>query len=1165
MNILRCFNIKKMVSSLLAVIILFSSVNYSEVIAYAYENNEDKKIYDEGREELFRTNLEGLYQATEESKEWTINENGLTSVSNGDSFIFSNTSSKNFVYSAHIKFNEAKGAASLVIRTDKNTDNKNSYVVNINGESGEARLFKFENNNSFNIATSKKIQVKSEYDLKVIAIDKHILFYIDGELIASTADYISSKEDLGQNDVIMEGYLGLLSWNTNVTYQDVFYTDLNEENTPVLKDLQISSTTGNLESDISFKANQYQYIIYASNKSESIRINPIVNNNGTKAKIINSKGEEVIGELPLEVGSNIYSVISENIKGASVVYNLVIQRRSSDEIYYNEKYRGQYHYSVKEGWGNDPNGMVYYNGEYHLFYQFYNDTNWGPMHWGHAISKDMITWEDQPITFYPDEYGTMFSGCAVVDKDNTSRLFKNDDGTLSETGGLVAIITANGNGQRLIAAYSKDGRAWEKTEDVLVDWTEDPLNNKDFRDPKVFRYQDKWFMVIAGGPLRIYSSDNLLDWEVESTYEDLHTECPDLYRLPLTINGDTEYKWVLSRGGRYYKIGDFREVDGKWQFIADTEYEGNGTENDGVMNFGKDSYAAMTYYMDSFDGENIPDVIEINWMNNWEYCNLVDDASENEIFNGTYNLQLKVGLTRDENGKIVLTQKPIENYNTLRLEEDKIELKDVEINQDENILKDFAGDSYNIVANFKPEEGTTEAGFKVRTGNKEETVIKYNFDTKKISIDRSKSGSSPSISFLEVMEESVSENLDGSIDLNIYVDRASVEVFSKNYTVAGSAQIFPSETSHGLEVFSKGDKSIANIEIYQMDTIWKDKVQATEKILLSKSNIDVYKGDIYELIYKIKSLDNQAVNIEMTNNEVAEATIEEGKIFIRALGKGTATMKISSVVNPNIYSLCEISVKENNFNTNLSGWEAVNGNWGINDKYYEARDSGNAFTFASNRAESDKYTYKADVIFNNGLANIIFGAQTTNVWDGAYALQLTDNKVRFFDFKGDKTFAEAKLPEGYNDMKHVEIKVDGNHIIAYINNEKYIDEIVEEKYSNGLFGLGIYNSYCQFSNVTVEGDFLKDIIVSKVSKFKTEEVTNNKVILTWEEPKNIVELVGYEIYKDDKFIGEVEKDTIRFIVEGLKENTIYRFKVISKYSNGQKSKPVSINARTKKK
>ena len=141
---------------------------------------------------------------------------------------------------------------------------------------------------------------------------------------------------------------------------------------------------------------------------------------------------------------------------------------------------------------------------------------------------------------------------------------------------MIAFITADGNGQRIKVATSKDGNTWTKTDLVVADWVNDPLNVPDFRDPKVFKYENKWFMVVAGGPLRIYSSTDLINWECESTYADLHTECPDLY----PIQYQEETKWVLSRGGRYYKIGDFKEVDGKWTFVPDEAYK----TSDGIMN-----------------------------------------------------------------------------------------------------------------------------------------------------------------------------------------------------------------------------------------------------------------------------------------------------------------------------------------------------------------------------------------------------------------------------------------------------------------------------------------------------------------------------------------------------------------------------------------------------
>src|SRR3954454_9228305 len=175
---------------------------------------------------------------------------------------------------------------------------------------------------------------------------------------------------------------------------------------------------------------------------------------------------------------------------------------SSDK--YTENYRPQYHFTPESNWMNDPNGMVYYEGEYHLFYQYHPySTVWGPMHWGHAVSKDLIHWEHLPIALSPDENGAIFSGSAVVDWKDSSGFF--NGGT-----GLVAIFTsADGPKQTQSIAYSNDkGRTWSTYEGnpVLID-----KSCPDFRDPKVFWHEEsnKWIMVLAvGNHVRIYLSDD---------------------------------------------------------------------------------------------------------------------------------------------------------------------------------------------------------------------------------------------------------------------------------------------------------------------------------------------------------------------------------------------------------------------------------------------------------------------------------------------------------------------------------------------------------------------------------------------------------------------------------------------------------------------------------
>ncbi|MGB5647909.1 MAG: glycoside hydrolase family 32 protein, partial [Muriicola sp.] len=243
---------------------------------------------------------------------------------------------------------------------------------------------------------------------------------------------------------------------------------------------------------------------------------------------------------------------------------------------YQEPFRPQYHFSPPEKWMNDPNGLLYNQGIYHLFYQYYpDDIVWGPMHWGHATSTDMLHWENKPIALYPDENGLIFSGSAVLDVDNTSGL-----GT-SENPPIVAIFTYHDmekekagriDFQTQGVAYSLDnGESFSMYEGNPV-----LLNTefRDFRDPKVFwdEKTEQWIMtLVAGDHLRLYRSDNLLEWAYMSRFGEKQGahggvwECPDLFELQ--VEGTEERKWVLlisinpgapnGGSGTQYFIGDF--------------------------------------------------------------------------------------------------------------------------------------------------------------------------------------------------------------------------------------------------------------------------------------------------------------------------------------------------------------------------------------------------------------------------------------------------------------------------------------------------------------------------------------------------------------------------------------------------------------------------------
>lgn len=1035
----------------------------------------------------YKTNLESLSYG---NGTWQVREDGLYSnaIEKGDSFLYTKSEGMNFVYSTDVKFHKQDGAAALLFRSTNDKDNKNCYAANIDGGSGSYKLWRWQDDSDYQLIDSRKVDKKESYHLSVVAYNGWISYYLDGQLVGNIGDYTMQNVDLGQSTILEKGYFGLLNFNSEVSFQNTYYKEFDDSFTPLLESLHVTSTKGSIEQAGQFVNTESVYMQYVSNDAETVNIAATAKSSAAQLHAIDEDGTVYndLQNIPVKVGKNVITLTSTVDAGrhkAVLTYRIIIIRRKTSSSYYNEEYRGQYHYSVKEGWANDPNGLVYYKGKYHMFYQFYSDTTWGPMHWAHATSSDLLNWEEEPIAFYPDENGSMFSGCIVVDDKNTSGLFGDGD-----QGGLVALITANGNGQRIKLAYSTDeGKTWTKTNKIAADWTTDSLKNRDFRDPKVFRWENKWFMVIAGGPLRIYSSTNLREWEEESAYADLHTECPDLY--PIQAD-DGKLKWVLSRGGRYYKIGDFKEVEGKWTFVPDSQYEGNDTKNDGIMNFGKDSYAAMTYYQQDFgtsDNPSIPQLVELNWMNTWDYCRDVAKLTGNETFNGTFNLNLALGLDK-VGDKYVLTQKPVTAYAQLRSDA-VIDLTNVDVTEDNDLLKSFKGDSYEIVAQLKPGKQTTRTGFKVRTGNGQETVISYDIAAKKLSIDRTKSGTILNDKFREIDAQSVTkENADGSIDLHIFVDRASVEVFMNNYTTAGANQIFPTPTSLGAEVFSEGDITKADIKIFPLKGIWtKEEITNIQKVGIDKTNVNAYINDTFTLTSYILPISaSQDIVWSVSDPSALDIEVSGGQAEFTARKEGNVTITATSKAEPDKKAQCKVTIRKNALKTNLKGFKNTTNGWYVDgEKYIGSIGGENGFTLAETKAKTIAYTYSADVKLTKGIFNMILEAEP-NVFSGSYAVQLHagQNKVRLFDFREDKTFTEVQIKAPSNTGEyHLDVTKDGNMIIICVNGEevcKYAVEETDRQYAEGLFGFGIYDAEVEVSNIYVRDGYPAVKILSKV-------------------------------------------------------------------------------------
>ncbi|SHH28438.1 glycoside hydrolase family 32 protein [Clostridium grantii] len=512
---------------------------------------------------------------------------------------------------------------------------------------------------------------------------------------------------------------------------------------------------------------------------------------------------------------------------------IIIEKINANDVAidYKEEYRGQFHYSPLKNWMNDPNGLIYYLGEYHMFYQYYpHDTVWGPMHWGHAVSKDLIRWEELPIALAPDKNGMIFSGSAVWDKDNTSGLF--DD--VGE--GIVAIFThadnkvVPGMDQAQSIAYSKDkGRTWTMYENnpVLL-----PTNTTDFRDPKVFWHEEtcKWIMPLAvQDRVEIYTSPNLINWTFASSFgaeeKYIHRgvfECPDLVQVP--VKGyEEKKKWVLM-----LSVGDNNGVNkkdyetpaggsGMLYFIGD--FDGiTFTKDDKAMNkeeilwvdYGADFYAAVTW--SNVKVEEKP--IWIAWMSNWRYARETPTTN----WKSSMSIPRTIELINTKKG-LRLSQQPIQQLSTLK--ESIFKGEDIEIEAGTDILTGIQGESLEIVARFEVKDAI-EFGFKVLKTKESETVIGYKSRENKLFLDRRNSGNTsfdpafPAVHEVELMEEY------NEIELKIFVDASLIEVFGNDGMYVISDQVFPNwGKEKSVEVFSKnGSVKLRSLEIFRMNSSW---------------------------------------------------------------------------------------------------------------------------------------------------------------------------------------------------------------------------------------------------------------------------------------------------------------------------------------------------------
>jgi fructan beta-fructosidase len=487
---------------------------------------------------------------------------------------------------------------------------------------------------------------------------------------------------------------------------------------------------------------------------------------------------------------------------------------------YQEPWRPQFHFTPDTNWMNDPNGMVFYDGEYHLFYQFnpFGD-KWGHMSWGHAVSKDLVRWDHLPIALQEENDVMIFSGSAVIDWKNTSGLGR--DGKPP----MVAIYTghyATKPLQNQHLAYSNDrGRTWTKfAGSPVLD-----IGEKDFRDPKVFWHEPTqcWVMVVSWPvprKVRCYSSPNLKDWTHLSDFGPAGStkgiwECPDLF--PLAVEGKRgAEKWALivnvgsgapaGGSGCQYFVGDF---DGK-QFTLDASFP-----KPLWADWGRDFYAAVSWSgIPKRDGRHL----WIGWMSNWDYANEVPTSPWRNAMSIPRELAL-----RDTPDGLRLVQQPIRELTKLRGKRHRLgKASLVEASSWLALLKPV-DQLLEIAVEFESEPTAEEFGLRFGTGTDEATVIRFLPAQGRLSLDRSQSGRLDFHPKFSGLHEAPVRLADGRLRLHLFLDTSSLEVFANGGEAVLTDLIFPAPGRRQLEVFSTPGFAVTrlrSLEIWELRSAW---------------------------------------------------------------------------------------------------------------------------------------------------------------------------------------------------------------------------------------------------------------------------------------------------------------------------------------------------------
>lgn len=768
-----------------------------------------------------------------QSGRFAIDGGSVTGGGNGNVFCVSDIyfgAEESWIFTAEVRILSGNAAGLAFGIPDPDAPLKRWHCVNASQSGGYSAMFRETDARNDYIRSRSLTEAEKSAESLTLRIEcdggKTITGYVNG-----TVTYKYETEDY------QGGYLAVMCCSAKAEFSNI---TIKAVQSPALTRLDVQGA----EFDLPFSPEETQY--WADVDYSTGRVVVDAAGDGCTVTV---NGGLPCNSVPLNVGLNVIEVKAAS-EGMERSYYLNIIRSQDPEKLYREARRMQLHFSPKLFSVNDPNGLIYDSatGLYHLFFQcdypsrgykVQGDTK----AWGHAVSRNLIDWEEVGLAITPDQNGVCWSGSGVIDRDNTSGLF--DDSVPPESR-MVFLYTYYGgkNGLGLCSiglAWSSDhGQTFQKLPEAVIPNT-DNMYSAGFRDPKVIWYEDPsmenggvWVLIACGDQAMIFTSHDLKNWEYNSTVKDktgsnaLVTECPDLFPMEL----DGERYWVLFAAGAWYVLGDLeKNAQGKLEFVTKTD---RLVPTDGVKELWPGSaetyglftenYASQTFY-NTADGRRI----QMSWMR--DFGGYADKPWWNAVSLATELRLERIG------GEPRITYHPIAELEQKRTQL-LLDIADRDVQPGENLLEDIRGPLLDISASVEPGDAS-RFGLRLCAGGGKYIQLCYDASAQTVCTDKSRIDPSCNFVYRTVLQK----DNDGAVSLRVILDANAIDVWY-NDEVYHAGFAYNTAGGSGCEFFADGKVHVRSLQVYRLSGM--DRSSVTD----SQSRLDGLYASMTELLQR---------------------------------------------------------------------------------------------------------------------------------------------------------------------------------------------------------------------------------------------------------------------------------------------------------------------------